>query len=127
MLEDTFTLLQDLPSESEAALSGMLGAVHDAHDQLAAPHVAHLHNVKHSPRYVDVLTSQLKQKLVLSERSARAAAVAEERRAAALERATQMRPVLARLVEHSKLLQADVFSVAALGVGDVGDRRRPRA
>ncbi|KAG6441698.1 hypothetical protein O3G_MSEX001996 [Manduca sexta] len=46
----SFSLLQQLPTESVAALTGMLDAVQVATGKLTAPEINHLHNVKHSPR-----------------------------------------------------------------------------
>ncbi|XP_028026242.1 CDK5 regulatory subunit-associated protein 3 [Bombyx mandarina] len=106
----TLSLLQQLPAESEPALRGMLGAVQRAAAALAAPDLAHLHNVKHSPRYVDVLTAQLKQKLVLCEKLSKLAARAAEQRTAANVRAAELRPVLSKIIERTKQLQAQIES-----------------
>ncbi|XP_068623896.1 CDK5 regulatory subunit-associated protein 3 [Battus philenor] len=103
-----FSLIQQLPSESESALSAMLATVQSASASLTAPEIVHLHNVKHSPRYVDVLTAQLEQKLSLCGKMSRLAERESERRAAAEARATELRPVLARMIQRTKELQAQI-------------------
>ncbi|XP_075976044.1 CDK5RAP3 protein homolog [Anticarsia gemmatalis] len=105
-----FSLLQQLPTESPAALTSMLDAVQVAASRLTATMINHLHNVKHSPRYVDVLTAQLKQKLTLCDKLSRLAARAAERRAAASSRAADLRPVLVRIIDRTKELQAQIES-----------------
>lgn len=46
----SFSLLQQLPTESSGALTAMLDAVQVAAARLTATEINHLHNVKHSPR-----------------------------------------------------------------------------
>ncbi|CAK1579094.1 unnamed protein product [Parnassius mnemosyne] len=106
----TFSLMQQLPSESEAALSAMLATVQAATASLTAPEIVHLHNVKHSPRYVDVLTAQLEQKLSVCAKMSRLAERESERRAAAESRAADLRPMLTRLIQRTKELQAQIES-----------------
>ncbi|KAM3967080.1 CDK5RAP3 protein homolog [Aphomia sociella] len=106
----SFSLIEQLPTESSAALTAMLDAVQVAASRLTAPEVNHLHNVKHSPRYVDVLTAQLKQKLTLSDKLSKLAARAAEQGSAASARVSQLRPVLARIIERTKELQAQIES-----------------
>ena len=48
----SFSLMEQLPSESVEALDRMEKAVSDAASALTATEVTHLHNVKHSPRLV---------------------------------------------------------------------------
>ncbi|XP_035441293.1 CDK5RAP3-like protein [Spodoptera frugiperda] len=106
----SFSLLEQLPTESTAALTAMLDAVQVAAGKLTAPEINHLHNVKHSPRYVDVLTAQLKQKLALCDKLSRLAARAADQRAAASARAAELRPVLTRIIARTKELQAQIES-----------------
>ncbi|XP_063827654.1 CDK5 regulatory subunit-associated protein 3 [Ostrinia nubilalis] len=102
------SLMQQLPSESSAALAAMLDAVQVAAARLTAPEMNHLHNVKHSPRYVDVLTAQLKQKLSLCDKLSKLSARAGEQGAAAAARAAALRPLLTRIIERTKELQANI-------------------
>lgn len=59
-------------------------------------------------RYVDVLTSQLQQKLSLCSKLSRLAEREEERKGAAAARAQSLRPALTRIVERTKELQHEV-------------------
>ncbi|CAH2085801.1 unnamed protein product [Euphydryas editha] len=106
----TFSLIEQLPTESVSALAAMLTAVQSASSAITATEITHLHNVKHSPRYVDVLTAQLQQKLALCDKLAALAAREHERRRAASARADLLRPLLARLVARTRELQDDIQS-----------------
>ncbi|CAH0723953.1 unnamed protein product, partial [Brenthis ino] len=106
----SFSLSEQLPSESVAALAAMQEAVHAAASALTKTEITHLHNVKHSPRYVDVLTAQLQQKLALCAKLSARAARETERRAAAAARAAAARPQLQRIVDRTKELQANIES-----------------
>lgn len=105
-----FSLLEQLPTESIGALTAMLDAVQVAYSRLTAMEINHLHNVKHSPRYVDMLTAQLKQKLALCEKLSKLALRSAEQRAAAIGRAAGLRPLLARIIDRTKELQAQIES-----------------
>ncbi|CAK1543840.1 unnamed protein product [Leptosia nina] len=104
----SFSLIQQLPTESADALAAMLTTVQDGSRALLAPEISHLHNVKHSHKYVDVLTAQLQQKLVICEKMARLAEREDEKRRAAGDRATELRPLLTRLIERTVELQANI-------------------
>ncbi|KAL4720628.1 hypothetical protein ACJJTC_015309 [Scirpophaga incertulas] len=106
--EQGFSLIQELPTESSGALAAMLDAVQVAAARLTAPELTHLHNVKHSPRYVDVLTAQIKQKLSLCDKLSKLATRAAEHREAAAARAAEQRPLLALIVDRTKELQANI-------------------
>ncbi|CAG9787399.1 unnamed protein product [Diatraea saccharalis] len=105
-----FSLMPQLPVESADALVEMLAAVQVAASRLTAPEANHLHNVKHSPRYVDVLTAQLKQKLSLCDKLSRLASRAAEQRDAAATRALHLRPLLNKIIERTRELQANIES-----------------
>ncbi|XP_038220146.1 CDK5 regulatory subunit-associated protein 3 [Zerene cesonia] len=104
----TYSLIQQLPTESEAALAAMLDTVQAATKALTAPEIAHLHNVKHSHKYVDVLTAQLQQKLAICDKMARLSEREADKKKAASERAIELRPLLTRLVERTIDLQANI-------------------
>lgn len=118
----SFSLMEQLPAESVVALDKMEKAVNNAASALTTTEVTHLHNVKHSPRYVDVLTGQLQQKLSLCDKLRHLASRELDRKAAAFNRAVVLRPQLERLLERSKELQANVccfFVVYYLYCGDL--------
>lgn len=104
----SFSLIQQLPTESAAALTAMLDAVQVATAQYTQPINVHLHHVKHSPRYVDVLAAQLKQKLTLCEKMAALADRSKQKKAAAAAEEAALRPLLTRLVDNTKVLQAEI-------------------
>ncbi|XP_048005021.1 CDK5 regulatory subunit-associated protein 3 [Leguminivora glycinivorella] len=102
----SFSLFQQLPTESPDALAAMLATAQASTARLTATN--HLHNVKHSPRYVDMLTEQLKQKLVVCDKLAGLAARAIQQREVAIARAQSWRPEVAALIARSRTLQEQI-------------------
>ncbi|XP_063635419.1 CDK5 regulatory subunit-associated protein 3 [Cydia splendana] len=102
----SFSLFQQLPTESPDALAAMLGTAQASAARLTATN--HLHNVKHSPRYVDMLTEQLKQKLVVCDKLAGLAARAIQQREAAIARAHSLRPEVSALIARTRTLQEQI-------------------
>ncbi|XP_015606068.1 CDK5RAP3-like protein isoform X2 [Cephus cinctus] len=70
--------------------------------------VQHLHNVKHSPRYVDVLTGVLKQKLSLVEKMVLSQKLVEQRIKEAREQALALQPMLKLVIQRTKELQIEI-------------------
>lgn len=104
------SLFQDVPMETCDSLTAMLDAVQVILSQLMDTKLCHLHNVKHSPRYVDILTAQLKQKLSLGEKIAKLIAKTQQKRVEAQAQEASLRPVLALIMDKTRELQADIES-----------------
>nr|CAD7256849.1 unnamed protein product [Timema shepardi] len=108
----SMSLLQDAPSilqlqsiESvEKMLSDLQGALTDITDQ----RTQHLHNIKHSPKYVDLLANSLKQKLAAAEKLVASQEVVRQRRNEAHSEANELRPKLKLVIDKTKQLQAEV-------------------
>lgn len=70
--------------------------------------VQHLHNIKHSPRYVDVLASSLKQKLVLIDKMIALQKAVQQKREETIEQANTLRPHLQLIIRRTKELQLQI-------------------
>ncbi|XP_043269000.1 CDK5 regulatory subunit-associated protein 3 [Venturia canescens] len=70
--------------------------------------VQHLHNIKHSPRYVDVLTGTLKQKLSLVDKMVSMQKLVKQRREEAREQAISLQPMLKLVIQRTRELQNEI-------------------
>ncbi|XP_066589774.1 CDK5RAP3 protein homolog [Prorops nasuta] len=68
----------------------------------------HLHNIKHSTRYVDVLVSLLKEKLTLIEKMKASQKLVRKKRVESEEQAVALKPVLKLLIQRTKELKTEV-------------------
>lgn len=68
----------------------------------------HLHNIKHSKNYIDVLTSNLKLKLSLAERMANKHKLLEDKLKETIEERSKVQPLVKVLIDRSKALQKEI-------------------
>lgn len=104
-MQDAPTILQMQTMESIAALSD---CVNVALDELTNKRISHLHNIKHSPKYVDILTASLKQKLLVVEKMKASKLALEKKIKELRDEARNMEPVIKLLVEKTKQLQKEI-------------------
>lgn len=87
-------------------------AVHDlvqvALNEFIDKRSQHLHNIKHSPKYVDILTESLKQKLEVVERMKARKAVLEDKIKEARNEIRSILPTIDVIIEKSKILQKQI-------------------
>lgn len=70
--------------------------------------VQHLHNIKHSPRYVDLLAATLRQKLTVAEKMVALQKLVSQRRDEARNQASALLPTLKVIIQRTKELQAEI-------------------
>jgi hypothetical protein len=70
--------------------------------------IQQLYQIKHSPKYVDILTNKLRQKLRAIDKLQVTQQVLLEKSAELKQAALEMRPTLAKLIDQTKLLQSHV-------------------
>nr|XP_012137613.1 PREDICTED: CDK5 regulatory subunit-associated protein 3 [Megachile rotundata] len=104
-LQDSSSILQHSTLEST---QNMLDNVQVVLSEILDTKVQHLHNIKHSARYVDILASSLKQKLTLIEKMTALQKNMREKREATAEQAAAVRPLLQLLIQRTKELQAEI-------------------
>ncbi|KAF3425618.1 hypothetical protein E2986_13097 [Frieseomelitta varia] len=86
----------------------MLDNVHVILSEILNTKVQHLHNIKHSIRYVDVLTSSLKQKLSLVDKMIVLQNSMREKRENFAKEVSTIRPLLQLLIQRTKELQTEI-------------------
>ncbi|KAJ8922458.1 hypothetical protein NQ315_004405 [Exocentrus adspersus] len=104
-MQDAPTILQMQTIESITKLSD---CVNVALDELTNKRISHLHNIKHSPRYVDILTASLNQKLAAVEKMKANKAVLEKKISELRSEARGIEPVIKLLIERTKQMQRDI-------------------
>ncbi|XP_014214737.1 CDK5RAP3-like protein [Copidosoma floridanum] len=70
----------------------------------------HLYNIKHSPRYVDVLASNLKQKQMLVEKMESLQKLTHNKQEEIKQQALDLQPMLKLIVQKTKELQSEIES-----------------
>ncbi|KAJ8929294.1 hypothetical protein NQ314_018049 [Rhamnusium bicolor] len=104
-MQDAPTILQMQTVESITTLND---SVNVAFDQLTNKRIQHLHNIKHSPKYVDILTASLKQKLSVVDKMKSNRSVLEKKIKELREEARNIDPLIKLLIEKTKQLQMDI-------------------
>ncbi|CAH0546182.1 unnamed protein product [Brassicogethes aeneus] len=105
-------LLQDAPAvlqmQTIESITSLIDCVNVALDQLTNKRIQHLHNIKHSSKYVDILTASLKQKLSIVDRMKVNKKLVEKKIVGLQEEKSNLQPVIKVLIEKTKELQKDV-------------------
>ncbi|KOC65049.1 CDK5 regulatory subunit-associated protein 3, partial [Habropoda laboriosa] len=104
-LQDSSSILQHSTLERT---QNMLDNVQVVISEILNTKVQHLHNIKHSGRYVDVLASSLKQKLSLVDKMITLQKTIKEKRESAADEANTIRPLLQLLIQKTKELQTEI-------------------
>lgn len=104
-LQDSSSIVQYSTLENT---QNMLDNVQVVLSEILDTKVQHLHNIKHSVRYVDVLTSSLKQKLSLVEKMVILQKNVKEKRENSGEDINSIRPYLQLLIQRTKELQTEI-------------------
>ncbi|XP_077286406.1 CDK5 regulatory subunit-associated protein 3 isoform X2 [Arctopsyche grandis] len=105
---NTFSSLQDLPIESTESVASMLDLVQVSIGQMMEKKINHLHNIKHSPRYVDTLAAQLKQKVTISKKMNSQIDLTKQKKIEAHDQAKSIFPILNLIIDKTKELQYEI-------------------
>nr|XP_031838396.1 CDK5 regulatory subunit-associated protein 3 [Nomia melanderi] len=103
--QDSSSVLQYSTLENT---QNMLDNVQVVLSQVLDTKVQHLHNIKHSARYMDVLAATLKQKLSLIDKMIALQDAMKQKRKNAAEEAESLQPLLQRLIQRTKELQTQI-------------------
>lgn len=90
------------------SIQNMLDNIQVVLSEILDSKVTHLHNIKHSARYVDVLASSLKQKLILIDKMIALEKCSREKRVDLADQADALRPLLKLIIQKTKDLQAEI-------------------
>lgn len=102
---DVPTIIQMQTLES---ITCMADCVQVALNELINKRTQHLHNVKHSSKYVDILTASLKQKLSVVERMQASKKILEEKIKVVRDEWRQLGPIIENIIENTRVLQKDI-------------------
>ncbi|KAK3926479.1 CDK5 regulatory subunit-associated protein 3 [Frankliniella fusca] len=97
-----------LQVQTTDSVQKMLSTVQTMIVKINDPTLYHLHNIRHSPRYVDNLAVTLKQKLSLVDKSIAMQSRVREKRAEHGEMARDLRPKLDLVISKTKELQSQI-------------------
>ncbi|XP_072393463.1 CDK5 regulatory subunit-associated protein 3 [Diabrotica undecimpunctata] len=104
-MQDAPTIIQMQTVESITILNDYISI---ALDQLTNKKIQHLHNIKHSPRYLDILTANLNQKLAIVDKMKGNKAILEDKIKTLREEAGSLEPIIKLLIERTKQLQKEI-------------------
>ncbi|KAJ8670554.1 hypothetical protein QAD02_001813 [Eretmocerus hayati] len=103
--------MQELPILQLATLEStqnMLDSVQVVISEILDSKLQHLHNIKHSPRYVDVLSSNLKQKQKMIVKTESLQQVTRNKQEEMRQQAIALQPVLKIVIQKTKELQSEI-------------------
>lgn len=106
-MQEASNILQMQTFESVTALHDI---VQVALNEFLNKRSQHLHNIKHSPKYVDLLTESLKQKLDVVERMRVRKVILEEKIKEVQKEIQAILPTVHSIIEKSKVLQKQIES-----------------
>ena len=103
-----FSLMESFSTHDEESLRKMLNQVELILKEISNEHTRHLFQLKHSPKYADLLASKLKQMLNAVEKIRTTRQVLKDRAAELKEQRLALIPVLDELVAQTNKLQKQI-------------------
>ncbi|KAK4873182.1 hypothetical protein RN001_015211 [Aquatica leii] len=90
------------------SLSSMLSDVRSVLNELTNKRTQHLHNIKHFPKYIDILTDSLRQKLTSIDRLRDTKKIFEAKIQEVRNQSSSTLPVIDAIVKSTKILQKQI-------------------
>lgn len=108
----TISHMQNAPAilqmQTLETVSSMMGTLEIILNELTNNRTMHLHNIKHSPKYIDMLVHQLKQKITVTDKMQQSRKIVLEKAEEARQEALEIQPVIDLIVEKTKILQEQI-------------------
>lgn len=108
----TISQMQDAPTilqmQSIETITSMLDSVGVVLNDLTNKRTSHLHNIKHSPKYIDMLVETLAQKITVAEKMQTSKRIVLQRAEDARKQAQEIKPIIDLVVEKTKILQEQI-------------------
>lgn len=104
----SMSLLDGFTDHDSKTVTNMIALVDVVITSLTTSLIQQLYQIKHSPKYVDILTNKLRQKLRAVEKLQNMQQVLKEKSAELKQQAIDLRPTLEKLIEQTKILQKHV-------------------
>lgn len=86
----------------------MLQKVQSVIAEASSEIIDHLHRLKHSPLYADILAGKLRQHLLAAEKMAATRTVLKEKIEMLTTERAKLRPIIIKLLEKNKILQKQI-------------------
>ncbi|XP_065367417.1 CDK5RAP3-like protein [Calliphora vicina] len=103
-----FSLMESISTHDEESIRKMINQVEIILREISSEHTGHLFQLKHSPKYADLLASKLKQMLKAVEKIRTTKQVLKDRAAELTEQRLALIPVLDELVAQTNKLQGQI-------------------
>ncbi|KAM7344774.1 CDK5RAP3 protein homolog [Cochliomyia hominivorax] len=103
-----FSLMESISTHDEESIRKMLNQVEIILKEISSEHTRHLFQLKHSPKYADLLASKLKQMLKAVEKIRTTKEVLKVRAAEMKEQRLALTPVLEELIVQTNKLQRQI-------------------
>ncbi|XP_062551461.1 CDK5RAP3-like protein [Armigeres subalbatus] len=104
----SLTMMNNFPDHDAKSLTDMLSQVDVVYSKINSQLIQHLHQIKHSAKYVDILTSKLKQKLLAIDKMKDTEKLMGEKSISFRQQSVDMKPTLAKVIEQTKILQGQI-------------------
>lgn len=103
-----FTLMDSISTYDAESIRKMLTNVEFIIQEVCSEHTRHLFQLKHSPKYADLLASKLKQMCKAVDKIHNTKEVLKQRSVELKEERLSLNPVLSELIEQTKKLQNNI-------------------
>lgn len=103
-----FSIMESISTHDEESISKMLKQVEITLKEISCEHTRHLFQLKHSPKYADLLASKLKQMLKSVEKIRATKQVLKERSEELKDQRLTLIPLLKQLVTQTNKLQGQI-------------------
>uniref|UniRef100_A0A7G3AEP5 Putative cdk5 activator-binding protein n=1 Tax=Lutzomyia longipalpis TaxID=7200 RepID=A0A7G3AEP5_LUTLO len=106
----SMTFLDEIAGQDTNTIQQMIVNVEVVLANTLQPQLQYLHQVKHSPRYIDILSAKVRQKLTAIDKLKENEKLSKEKSVRYLEEAAKLRPDLEKAIKHTKTLQQQIES-----------------
>uniref|UniRef100_A0A182SQY6 Uncharacterized protein n=1 Tax=Anopheles maculatus TaxID=74869 RepID=A0A182SQY6_9DIPT len=104
----SFTMMDNFAAHDEKSVAGMLAEVEVVYAGVTNELMQHLLQIKHSQVYVDILTSNVKQKLSSIEKMKEMAMMKKEKSVSFKQQSVELKPTMTKVIEQTKTLQGQI-------------------
>lgn len=104
----SMTLLDGFTDHDVKTVTEMISTVAEVITSISTSLIMQLHQIKHSPKYVDILTNKLRQKLRGIEKFKRNQVTLKEKSIELKHQANNLKPNLQKMIEQTKVLLKNV-------------------
>uniref|UniRef100_A0A182UF71 Uncharacterized protein n=1 Tax=Anopheles melas TaxID=34690 RepID=A0A182UF71_9DIPT len=103
-----FAIMDHFKDHDEKTVANMLAEVEVVYAGVTDELLQHLLQIKHSPVYVDILTSNVKQKLTSIDKMKETALMKREKSVSFKQQSVELKPTQTKIVEQTKTLQGQI-------------------